>query len=163
MPQKEWQKFYDSFDIKPLRRPRTCLLRWNPKISSYTLEQYRYDVKYGQDGFTSDWSVYEWEEANEGDRFYMLRTGDDKPGIVYRGVFTSNPYEGEDWAGSDRVRYYVDMDCYDCVPADEQSPITIEVLEKAIPNVNWRAGHSGEYLSEEDAEKLDELWEKYMK
>ena len=28
---------------------------------------------------------------------------------------------------------------------------------------DWRAGHSGEYLSEEDAEKLDELWEKYMK
>lgn len=38
-----------------------------------------------------------------------------------------------------------------------------EMLEKAISNVNWCAGHSEEYLSEVDAEKLDELWEKYMK
>ena len=32
-----------------------------------------------------------------------------------------------------------------------------------VMKANWQAGHSGEYLSEEDAEKLDELWEKYMK
>lgn len=72
--------------------------------------------------------------------------------------------EGDDWAGQKgKTRRYMDMDCYDCVPADEQSPITIEVLEKEIPNVDWRKGHSGELLSEEDAEKLDELWDEYMK
>ena len=54
------------------------------------------------------------------------------------------------------------VDCYDCVPADEQSPINIDVLEKAIPNIDWRRGHSGQLLSEEDAEKLHELWNKNM-
>ena len=54
------------------------------------------------------------------------------------------------------------VDCYDCVPADEQSPISIDVLEKSIPNTDWRRGHSGQLLSEEDAEKLNELWNKNM-
>ena len=52
----------------------------------------------------------------------------------------------------------MDMDCYDCVPGDEQSPIGIEELEKAVPDIDWRRGHSGQLLSEEDADKLDELW-----
>jgi hypothetical protein len=56
----------------------------------------------------------------------------------------------------------MDMDCYDCIPADEQSPITIEMLEKTIPNIDWRKGHSGELLSPEDAEKLDEMWEELV-
>ena len=42
--------------------------------------------------------------------------------------------------------------------SDEQSPISIDVLEKAIPDIDWRRGHSGQLLSEEDAEKLNELW-----
>jgi hypothetical protein len=57
----------------------------------------------------------------------------------------------------------MDMDCYDCVPADEQSAITIETLEKSIPSIDWRRGHSGQLLSEEDADKLDKLWNKLMK
>lgn len=110
-----------------------------------------------------NWSVYEWEKAHKGDHYYMLRTGDNKAGIVFRGVFTSDPYPGEDWAGNGKQRYYMDMDCYDCVPADEQSAITIETLEKSIPSIDWRRGHSGQLLSEEDADKLDKLWNKLMK
>ena len=52
----------------------------------------------------------------------------------------------------------MEMDSYDCVPADVQSPIGIEELEKAVPDIDWRRGHSGQLLSEEDADKLDELW-----
>lgn len=82
----------------------------------------------------------------------------DKAEIVFHGVFTSDPYPGEDWAGNGKQRYYMDMDCYDCVSADEQSPITIETLEKAIPDIDWRHGHSSQLLSEEDADKIGELW-----
>ena len=164
MPAQEWKALFDGLNGELICPPKTYLLRWNPTISSFKLEHYRKAMAERPDGFGFDWSVYEWEEAQEGDHYYMLRTGDDKPGIVFHGVFTSDPYEGDDWAGQKgKTRRYMDIDCYDCVPADEQSPITIEVLEKAIPNVDWRKGHSGELLSEEDAEKLDELWEKYMK
>ena len=110
-----------------------------------------------------NWSVYEWEKAHKGDHYYMLRTGDDKAGIVFRGEFTGDPYPGEDWAGNGKQRYYMDMDCYDCVPADEKSAIGIEELEEGVPGIDWRSGHSGQLLSEEDADKLDELWNKLMK
>lgn len=164
MPDKVWQNFYDSFDVEPIRSPKTYLLRWNPTISSFKLDDYRDVLSKYPDRFSGmNWSVYEWEKAHKGDHYYMLRTGDDKAGIVFRGVFTSDPYPGEDWAGNGKQRYYMDMDCYDCVPADEQSAITIETLEKSIPSIDWRRGHSGQLLSEEDADKLDKLWNKLMK
>ena len=159
MPEDEWARFYDSFDAEPLRHPKTYLLRWNPTISSYTLNDYRNDMEEYPDGFRSNWSIYEWEEAHKGDRFFMLRTGDDKAGIVYRGEFLSDPYEGDDWAGQKgKKRQYIDIGCYDFIPADNQSPIDIELLEKEIPEIDWRKGHSGELLSEETADKLNDLW-----
>ena len=163
MPDKVWQNFYDSFDVEPIRSPKTYLLRWNPTISSFKLDDYRDVLSKYPGGFSGmNWSVYEWEKAHKGDHYYMLRTGDDKAGIVFRGVFTSDPYPGEDWAGNGKQRYYMDMDCYDCVPADVQSPIFIEELEKVVPGIDWRRGHSGELLSSEDAERLNELWNNIM-
>ena len=161
MPDDEWQKLYDAIDAKPMSSPKTYLLRWNPGISSFKLETYREATTECPDGFGFDWSIYEWEEAHEGDRYYMLRTGDDKAGIVWHGIFTSDPYEDKDWAGQGKQRHYMKMDCYDCVPADQNPPIDIEMLEKEIPEIDWRKGHSGELLSEETAEKLNELWNTY--
>lgn len=163
MPDKVWQNFYDSFDVEPIRSPKTYLLRWNPTISSFKLDDYRDVLSKYPGGFSGmNWSVYEWEKAHKGDHYYMLRTGDDKAGIVFRGVFTSDPYPGEDWAGNGKQRYYMDMDCYDCVPADVQSPICIEELEKVVPGIDWRRGHSGELLLSEDADRLNELWNNIM-
>lgn len=164
MPDNEWKEFYDSFDVEPLRSPKTYLLRWNPTISSFKLDDYRDVLSKYPDGFSGlNWSVYEWEEAHKGDHFYMLRTGDDKAGIVFRGVFISDPYPGEDWAGNGKQRYYMDMDCYKCVPADQNPPINIELLEKEITEIDWRKGHSGELLSKEQADRLDEMWNNLMK
>ncbi len=139
--------------------PKTYLLRWNPTISSFRLEDYRDATTHCPNGFGFNWSVYEWEEAHQGDRFYMLRTGDEHAGLVFRGVFTSDPYPGDDWAGRGKQRYYMEMGCYDCVLPDQKPPVDIDALEKALPNIDWRRGHSGQLLSEEDVEKLDELWD----
>lgn len=162
MPEDEWAKFYDSFDAEPIRHAKTYLLRWNPAISSFKLETYRQATIECPDGFGFDWSVYEWEDAHKGDRYFMLRTGDENAGIVFRGIFTSDPYEDKDWAGQGKQRHYMKMDCYDCVPADQKPPIDIELLEKEIPEIDWSKGHSGELLSEETAEKLNELWDNIM-
>ncbi len=142
---------------------KTYLLRWNPAISSFREEDYRRACEKYPDGFYFNWSVYEWEDAHMGDSFYMLRTGDEKAGLVFRGVFTSDPYPGEDWAGKGKQRHYMDMSCWDCVDADKPSPIDIDKLEKAVPGIDWHRGHSGQLLSGEDAEKLDELWETISK
>ena len=163
MPEDMWKELYDSFDVEPIRSPKTYLLRWNPTISSFKLDEYQDIQSKYPNGFSGlNWSIYEWEEAHEGDRFFMLRTGDDLAGIVFNGVFTSEPYTGEDWAGKGKQRYYMDMDCYDCVPADQKPPIDVELLEKEIPEIDWRKGHSGQLLTEETAKKLEKLWNEMM-
>jgi len=163
MPDDEWDKLYESLECEEISTkgvfPKTYLLRWNPTISSFTLKNFRDATTKYPDGFGMNWSVYEWEKAEEGDYFYMLRTGDDKAGIVFRGRFMSDPYEGDDWAGKGKKRYYVDINCYDASKPDGASHITIEELEKFIPDIDWRKGHSGELLSDDDANVLNKLFE----
>ena len=45
---------------------------------------------------------------------------------------------------------------------NESKTLEMEILDKAIPDIDWRKGHSGEFLSPEDAKILDELWEEIV-
>ncbi len=137
---------------------KTYLLRWNPAISSFKLETYREATTQYPDGFGLNWSIYEWQEAKEGDIYYMVRVGDDKAGIVFRGEFRSGPYSGEDWAGKGKPRKYVDITCECCAAPDGKPWLSVEELSAAIPEINWGKGHSGELLPMDVAAKLEDLW-----
>ena len=41
--------------------------------------------------------------------------------------------------------------------------LTGDMLDSEIPGFNWHGGHSGRILDEEDASKLDALFENYVK
>lgn len=73
-----------AFEVVPMpEEPKTYLMRWNPAISSFTEKDYEECVENMMHGmFRMNWSIREWEEARRGDFFYMLRTGDEKAGIV---------------------------------------------------------------------------------
>ena len=148
------------FEILPVpKKPKKYLMRWNPSISSFKEQNYKECLDNMENGkFRLNWSIYEWEEAQRGDMFYMLRVGDDKAGIAFNGYFLSNPYTGEDWAGSTKRRCYVDMVCQNTVEPNDVPFISLEKLKEAIPTYNWEKGHSGELLPEDVCEKLDELW-----
>lgn len=134
----------------------TYIMRWNPGISSSKIEDYREAAKAYPEGFCGVGSIYEHENAHEGDEYYMMRVGEGSNGIVYHGDFLSDPYLGEDWAGTEKKRYYVDIFIED--PCDPDKPcITVEELEEAIPEITWRRGHSGELITPEQAEKLKKL------
>lgn len=148
------------FEILPVpEKLKKYLMRWNLSISSFKEQDYKECVENAQDGkFRLNWSVYEWEEARRGDMFYMLRVGDDKAGIAFNGYFLSDPYTGDDWAGSNKRRCYVDMVCQNIVEPGKVPFISLEKLKEAIPEYNWEKGHSGELLPEDVREKLDKLW-----
>ena len=93
------------------------------------------------------------------DFFYMMRTGDDKAGIVFNGQFISDPYPGDDWAGSTKRRMYVDMICMNPVKIGDKPIISLKKLQTAIPELDWAKGHSGTLLSDEINSKLDMLWD----
>lgn len=128
-------------------------MRWNPAISSYKLDVYYRNCKEFPDGFRIDWSVWDYHEAQIDDNFVMMRVGDYKPGIVFFGKFVSNPYADDDWAGSDKKRQYVLMDCFG-FKEDDEPLITPDALHEAIPDIDWLHGHSGVVLRENIAEKI---------
>lgn len=161
---KAVERLWDALDGEVTEGPKTYLMRWNPAISSFTTEdyeQYCWDV---YEEWTMDWSIWEWEKARIGDRFFMLREGDGiNPGIIYRGFFISNPYPGPDWRGMGIPRHYIDMRCEMGRQTDESPWLTPEQLEEVIPGINWRSGHSGELLTPDQSASLELLWSKATK
>lgn len=149
------------FEVLPMpKEPKTYLMRWNPAISLFTEKDYEECVENRVHGmFRMNWSIREWEEARRGDFFYMLRTGDEKAGIVFSGQFTSDPYPGDDWAGSSKRRMYVDMICMNPVEPGTKPSLSLERLQKEIPSSDWTKGHSGILLSDNMAKRLDKIWE----
>lgn len=124
------------------------IMRWNPAISSSTIEYYnaaRAEYPYGFRYW--NWSIYEWEDAKEGDTYIMVRVGEGANGVVYHGEFLSDPWEDDDWAGTDKKKHYVDVSVeHPCNP--DEPGITIEELEAAIPEIEWRRGHAGVKLTD---------------
>lgn len=148
------------FELLPVpEEPKQYLMRWNPSISSFKEQDYKECVENMENGkFRLNWSIYEWEEARRGDMFYMLRVGDDKAGIAFNGYFLSDPYTGDDWAGSNKRRCYVDMVCQNTAEPEEVPFISLAKLKEAIPKYDWEKGHSGELLPKDVAEALSDLW-----
>lgn len=144
------------------RKPHpTFLLRWNPDISSCTdadwalmCKQYPYA--------TTNWSVYDYSQADRYDYFYMMRVDTKHPGIVMKGQFQSFPYSGKDQAGSNKPRHYCDLGIQIIVDANTDPYIPLELLQKEIPEFDWKHGHSGEKLSDEITLKLDALFNDWM-
>lgn len=160
----KWEELYETLPGREMRDPKTYLLRWNPAISSFKKEYHDDAIERFGPNWGMDWSIWEHEEAYSGDRFYMLREGDGvDPGIYYCGHFSSEPYTGDDWRGTGKKRYYVDIECFGGRKISEGPWIKTEELEAAIPEINWRIGHSGELLTEDVVKKLDTLWEQKFK
>lgn len=143
---------------------KTFILFWNPEISSYKFDDYQDELE-EFDYYCKDmnWSVWDHDDAHAGDRFFMVRCGAGNTGICMSGYFSSEPYAGEDWAGRDKVTYYINLEP-DVMIHPEYLPIltTIE-LASAIPSFDWNGGHSGRLLDEENAKTLEDLWEKFIK
>lgn len=150
-----------SFEVVPvLEKPKRYLMRWNPTISSFKEKDFEACVENQVHGmFRMNWSIYEWQEARRGDLFYMMRTCDDNAGIVFSGQFLTDPYPGDDWAGSNKRRMYVDMVCTNSMEPEDRPSLTLEKLQENIPDFDWSKGHSGVSLPEEVTTKLNELWD----
>ena len=153
----------------------TFLLLWNPAISSYTIDRCDEEFDFNEAAlgdFIDDeqyfpwdlnWSVWEWEKAHKGDRFFMLRVGEGEPnGIVMSGRFSSNPYVDEDWSGNGRVVHYADLEFDAAIHPDSPKILSSDILEKHFPDRNWRKGHSGQAVDNETAAKLEDLWNDHI-
>lgn len=140
----------------------TYVLFWNPEVSSYTMERFLEDFRYEE--CVGNWSFHEHEKVKDGDKFYMVRCGKGKTGIVMQGVITSRCYDDEDWSPKKRRPiYYADIEnCVTVNPETASLLLTPDFLSEKLPDFNWYGGHSGRVLSKEYAKKLDEIWAYYL-
>ena len=142
---------------------QTFILMWNPAISSVTIHNHIDSIAHIDD-WKFNWSVYEWEKAHEGDRFFMVRVGDGNTGVVMSGIFISEPYTSRDW---NRIRktkeiHYMDMKPNLIVNPETMPIITTTQLQDAIPDFEWSKGHSGALLTEQQAMNLEKLFAVYL-
>lgn len=154
-----------SIDKRTDSQHNTFLLRWNPAISSYTMGRLDNDMNDWAEGYWADdfdWSVHEWQKARKGDRFFMVRVGEGKSGIFAAGRFTSSPKIGEDWSGKGREIYYMQMEFEAVFHPERTDIISTEDLEREVPNIDWRGGHSGECVDSETADKLELMWRDHI-
>lgn len=158
----------------------TFILFWNPAISSYKLDEYREFLSQRPDYYDFNWSVWEHEKAEDGDEFYMVRCKnkpvpgkvnqygkqlwepcfDETTGICMAGHFCSMPWEGVDWSGKGRPTYYMDLDIDHASDPDKCVILSTEELMAAIPEFDWKGGHSGRKLDDASAEKLHAMLQK---
>ena len=164
MDEGDWNALFE--DAKGIIREnfrKTFIMRWNTDISNYTLAEFQEAMDdFFEPGFYYDWSIWDYQKAHVGDRFYMVRTGKGKNGVVMRGYIMGEPYPDEDWSGKGRRVYYIRMKPLTMLDS-ERAPmlITTDELSEKIPGFDWKEGHSGMILSDEQAAKLEVIWDRY--
>lgn len=165
MEDEQWNELFDKADgIVRENFRKTFIMRWNTDISNYKLSEFEDAMEdFFDEGFYYDWSIWDYQKAHVGDKFYMIRTGEGKNGVVMRGTIIGQPYPDEDWSGKGRKVYYIRMGLTNMIHPD-RSPLllTTDELTEAIPDFNWKDGHSGEILSDSQANKLEDVWKDYI-
>lgn len=143
---------------------KTVVLMWNPAISSFHKEDLSKCIQvldsYNEEDCPNEylnlnWSIWDHEQVKDGDRFFMVKVGEGKTGIVMAGTIQSNPYKDKDWSGKDREVYYADLFC-ECIVDIETAPyISTQELKEAMPEFDWTGGHSGRAIEDSMAFKLE--------
>jgi hypothetical protein len=165
MDDEQWNELFDrAGGIVRENFRKTFIMRWNTDISNYTLSEFEDAMEdFFDEGFYYDWSIWDYQKAHIGDKFYMIRTGEGANGVVMRGTIIGTPYPDEDWSGKGRKVYYIRMNLTNMIHP-ERTPLllTTDELTKAVPDFNWKEGHSGEILNDTQSAKLEEAWEDYI-
>lgn len=155
----EWECIYNSLKGEERREIKTYLLRWKPSISDFSKKDYRQLISCQHPHIR--WCINQYKDVKEDDHCYMLCSGEEgKEGIIFSGVFCYTPILGTDWKGSDKPAYYMEVSI-DRPRALSQEPwISIEQLEKELPDIDWHEGHSCQLLTENQEAILDRLYHK---
>ena len=165
MDEARWNELFDKAEGTVRENFRkTFIMRWNTDISNYKLCEFEEAMDdFADDFFYYDWSIWDYQKVHWGDKFYMIRTGKGKHGVVMRGTIIGMPYPDEDWSGKGRRVYYVRMRLSHMIhPEKALLVLTTDDLGKAIPEFNWEEGHSGVILGDAMAKQLDALWHDYV-
>lgn len=111
------------------------------------------------------WSCGITKKINIGDRVFLMRQGQDKPGIIGSGWATSTYYEDDHWdenANSD-FALYVNIRLDILLDAENEDIFPRSKLRKGIlADGPWDTQNSGVTIPDKIASKLESEWAKFL-
>ena len=160
---------YEDYVTKPTipgsgfnEKQNTFIFIWNTETSNITIEEYIDSIKYFYIGHYER-KIHDWKEAKIGDRFYVIKVGEDNVGIVMAGKFSSHPFIASNWSEKGKKPYMIELEPSFMINPETMPLLTIEELSTAIPNFMWRGGYSGRKLEIDQAKTLENVFSNYLK
>ncbi|HEY4248451.1 MAG TPA: hypothetical protein VGM64_16510 [Lacunisphaera sp.] len=109
----------------------------------------------------TQWSSGNRRDINVGEQVFLLRQGDDCPGLLGRGIVSKKPFPGKHWDPVKRKAgieaSYIGVDWHEMV-RKEDGISRDELLDHGIPESLINAQSSGFTISDELVAKLRSLW-----
>lgn len=136
---------------------KTFLLTWDPsRISSGSLREHI--AEFEQIGSTvMNWSVGR-KGIKQGDLVFMMRHGDDRPGLVGSGYVISDTWDGKHWDPK-RPEWTASYADIQWSYLSELPLITLSELSKKFGQADlWTKNGSGHPIPDETADRLGRLW-----
>ena len=139
----------------------TVIFKWNPQNSGYTMLQYLRDISESiySGPFELEFIVKDYDKIKEGDRFYLMKLGYGANGIVASGEITSNPLKStliQDDTWEVLIEFQIMLNP-DALPLLDK-----QTLKEEIPDFDWAEDTSGVVLNDEQASKLEDLWQNFL-
>ncbi|ALA18520.1 restriction endonuclease [Chelatococcus sp. CO-6] len=153
--------YQDEFEAQWKNRTKNWLLSWNP--SRWNWETLATDRATTINGEKADnrWRCSS-SKPREGDRVFLIRTGNPPKGVVAVGKITRAPYEAEHWeqasADAGETTRFVDV-AFDSVrDATTDEFVSLEQLQSREPGQEWNPQSSGIEIKAKAARTLERLW-----
>lgn len=139
----------------------TLIMMWNPEESGLGIESFVASIPNMNTTYFS-WRICEYEKAKCGDRFFLIKCGEGKTGIVMSGICDTRPFADKDWNGLGTPRYSMEMAPNVMLDPEYAPMISTKELKKKIPSFDWESLESGRILPPKDAIQLEHLWHSFL-
>jgi 5-methylcytosine-specific restriction enzyme A len=145
---------------------KTYLLAWNPKRWQWNnIDQMSNDVKSGKDVFDR-WSSSISKKPQKGDRFFLIRLGEEPRGIFASGQIERGTFEDLHWdekkSSLGETTNYVTIK-YDVLLNPESDTILPRelLITPPLSEMHWDTQMSGVQIPEHIASELERLWSSF--
>lgn len=139
----------------------TLIIMWNPAESGLKMENFVASIPNLYTSYFS-WRICEYEKAKCGDRFFLIKCGEGKTGIVMSGICDTRPFADNDWNGLGTPQYFMEMIPNVMLDPESAPMISTKELKKKIPSFDWDKPESGRILPPKDAMQLEQLWHSFL-
>ena len=153
--------YQEEFESQWKNQTKNWLLSWNP--SRWTWDTLAADRATAISGEKADnrWRCSS-SKPREGDRVFLIRTGNPPKGVVAVGKITRAPYEAEHWeqarADVGETTRFVDV-AFDSVrDATTDEIVPLEQLQSREPGQEWNPQSSEIEIKSKAARTLERLW-----